>query len=299
MQIHHPQERWSQAQTANVSIGQGYTLVSPLQLAMAYVAAANGGICYYPRFVDKALNQDGSPALDENGKVAVPQTPRVRADLRTELSREQIDLVRKGLWKVVNEDGGTGGAARLKNVQVAGKTGTAQATDRGHKDTIAWFACFAPFENPKYVVVAMVQGGEHGGSVAGPIATRILERTLAMDQGDFDMQVAWLAPAHKSNPFQMIKDVNYAGGNVPSGDEENADDSQNADAQMASADAAPDVEPEADSQGKVRRRASVPVARAVPVAAQQPRNFFERLFGVRRQPAPVATPPPVRRPHTR
>jgi penicillin-binding protein 2 len=299
MQIHHPQERWSQAQTANVSIGQGYTLVSPLQLAMAYVAAANGGICYYPRFVDKALNQDGSPALDENGKVAVPQTPRVRADLRTELSREQIDLVRKGLWKVVNEDGGTGGRARLKNVQVAGKTGTAQATDRGHKDTIAWFACFAPFENPKYVVVAMVQGGEHGGSVAGPIATRILERTLAMDQGDFDMQVAWLAPAHKSNPFQMIKDVNYAGGNVPSGDEENADDSQNADAQMASADAAPDVEPEADSQGKVRRRASVPVARAVPVAAQQPRNFFERLFGVRRQPAPVATPPPVRRPHTR
>ena len=49
MQIHHPQERWSQAQTANVSIGQGYTLVSPLQLAMAYVAIANGGICYYPR----------------------------------------------------------------------------------------------------------------------------------------------------------------------------------------------------------------------------------------------------------
>jgi penicillin-binding protein 2 len=266
---------------------------------MAYVAAANGGICYYPRFVDKVLNQDGSPALDENGKVAVPQTPRVRADLRTELSREQIDLVRKGLWKVVNEDGGTGGRARLKNVQVAGKTGTAQATDRGHKDTIAWFACFAPFENPKYVVVAMVQGGEHGGSVAGPIATRILERTLAMDEGDFDMQVAWLAPAHKSNPFQMIKDVNYAGGNVPSGDEENADDSQNADAQMASADAAPDVEPEADSQGKVRRRASVPVARAVPVATPQPRNFFERLFGVRRQPAPVPTPPPVRRSRTR
>ncbi len=290
MQIHHPQERWSQAQTANVSIGQGYTLVSPLQLAMAYVAAANGGICYYPRFVDKVLNQDGSPALDENGKVAVLQTPRVRADLRSELSREQIDLVRKGLWKVVNEDGGTGGRARLKNVQVAGKTGTAQATDRGHKDTIAWFACFAPFENPKYVVAAMVQGGEHGGSVAGPIATRIIERALALDEGKFDMQVAWLSPAHKANPFQMIKDVNYAGGNVPSGDEENADDSQNADAQMASSDATPDVEPEADSQGKVRRRASA--ARAVPVAAPAPRNFFERLFGVRRQPVPVATPPP-------
>src|SRR5216110_465265 len=293
MQIHHPQERWSQAQTANVSIGQGYTLVSPLQLAMAYVTIANGGVCFYPRLVDKVLNQDGSPALDENGKVAVLPTPRVRVDLRNELSHEQIDLVRKGLWKVVNEDGGTGGRARLKNVQVAGKTGTAQATDRGHKDTIAWFACFAPFDNPKYVVAAMVQGGEHGGSVAGPIATRIIERALALDERKFDMKVAWLSPAHKANPFQMIKDVTYAGGNVPSGDEENADDSQNADAQMASSDATPDVEPEADSQGKVRRRA--PVARAVPVATPAPRNFFQRLFGVRRQPAPAPPPPPPTR----
>src|SRR5881409_320877 len=247
MQIHHPQERWSQAQTANVSIGQGYTLVSPLQLAMAYVTIANGGVCFYPRLVDKVLNQDGSPALDENGKVAVLSTPRVRADLRNELSREQIDLVRKGLLKVVNEDGGTGGRARLKNVQVAGKTGTAQATDRGHKDTIAWFACFAPFDNPKYVVAAMVQGGEHGGSVAGPIATRVMERTLAMDEGNFDMQVAWLAPAHHANPFQMFKDVSYAGGNLGAGDEESADASS-ADVQMASDNASPDVEPEADAQ---------------------------------------------------
>src|SRR5207237_8433378 len=118
-------------------------------------------------FVDKVVNQDGSAALDENGKVAVLQTPRVRADLRSELSREQIDLVRKGLWKVVNEDDGTGGRARLKNVQVAGKTGTPQGTDRGHKDTIAWFACFAPFEKPKYVFAVIVQGGEHGTSVSG------------------------------------------------------------------------------------------------------------------------------------
>src|SRR6266513_5906716 len=134
MQIHHPQERWSQAQTANVSIGQGYTLVSPLQLAMAYVAVANGGTCYYPRLVDKVLNQDGSPARDDSGKVAVPETPRIRSDLRKERTHEQIEIVRKGLWKVVNEDGGTGGRARLKDVVVAGKTGTAQATDRGHEE---------------------------------------------------------------------------------------------------------------------------------------------------------------------
>src|SRR5213594_1061655 len=297
MQIHHPQERWSQAQTANVSIGQGYTLVSPLQLAMAYVAIANGGVCYYPRLVDKVLKQDGSPVLDEQGNPAAPP-PRVRTDLRKEISPDKIELVRKGLWKVVNEDGGTGGRARLKDVVVAGKTGTAQATERGQEENVAWFACFAPFDHPKYVVGVMVQGASgHGGEVAGPIATRILERTLAQDEGKFDMHVAWLAPAHHANPLQLIKSVAYhdAGGNLGSEDEVAADNGQGATAQMASSDASPDVEPEADSQGSVRRRGSAPVVRTTPAAPQAPRNFFQRLFGIRRQPAPAPTPPPPNR----
>src|SRR5713101_1467884 len=293
MQIHHPQERWSQAQTANVSIGQGYTLVSPLQLAMAYAAIANGGTCYYPRLVDKVLNQDGSPVLDEHGKPAVSQTPRMRSDLRREVSPQDIDLVRKGLWKVVNEDGGTGGRARLKDVVVAGKTGTAQATERGHEENVAWFACFAPFDHPKYVVVVMVQGASgQGGEGAGPIATRILERTLAQDESKFDMQVAWTAPAHHANPLQLIKAVSYTGGNLGSEDEEGADNGQSADVQMASDNASPDVEQEPDAQGQVSKRSRV--ARAGPAPAQRPPNFFERLFGVKRPAAPPA-PTPVRR----
>jgi penicillin-binding protein 2 len=294
MQIHHPQERWSQAQTANVSIGQGYTLVSPLQLAMAYATIANGGVCYYPRLVDKVLEPDGSPVLDEQGNPAA-RPPRVRSDLREEISPDNIELVRKGLWEVVNEDGGTGGRARLKDWVVAGKTGTAQATDRGHEENVAWFACFAPFDHPKYVVVVMVQGASgHGGEVAGPIATRILERTLAEDEGKFDMQVAWLAPAHRDNPLQLIKAVSYhgTGGNLGGDDEEGADQSQTTTAQMANSDASPDVEPEADSQGKVRRPGGA-VARALPAATPARRNFFERLFGIKRRPAP--TPPPPRR----
>ena len=292
MQIHHPQERWSSAQTANVTIGQGYTLVSPLQLAMAYVAAANGGTCYYPRLIDKVLNQDGTPVLNEQGK-PVSFAPRVRSDLRREVSPQDIELVRKGLWKVVNEDGGTGGRARLKDVVVAGKTGTAQATDRGHEENVAWFACFAPFDHPKYVIAVMVQGASgHGGEVAGPIATRILERILAQDEGNFDMQVAWTAPAHHANPLQLIKSVSYTGGNLGSEDEEDAG-SSSADVQLASDNAAPDVEQEADAQGQVSKRPRV--ARAVPAPTPRPLNFFERLFGGGKRSAPQPTPVPARR----
>jgi len=296
MEIHHPRERWSQAQTANVSIGQGYTLVSPLQLAMAYVAAANGGTCYYPRLVDKVLDQNDTPVVDEQGKT-VNFAPRIRAELRNQVSPQDMELVRQGLWKVVNEDGGTGGRARLKDVVVAGKTGTAQATDRGQEENVAWFTCFAPFDQPKYVVAVMVQGASgHGGEVAGSSATRILERPLAQDEGNFDMQVAWLTPAHHSNPLQLIKSVSYTGGNLGGEDEEGADTSQSgATVQMADSGAQPDVEPEADAAGQVKR-ARAP--RAQPVSApvpERPRNFFQRLFGVKRQPAPAPAPSPARR----
>ena len=296
MKVHYPQERWSQAYTANVSIGQGYDLCTPLQMAMAYSTIANGGISYYPRLVKTVLNHDGTPVLDETGKPAVPDRPKQHADFRPEISSADLELERKGFWKVVNEDGGTGGRARLGSVQVAGKTGTAQATNHGREDTIAWFICWAPFENPKYTIAVMVQGGEHGGSVAAPIATRILERSLDMEEGKFDAQVAWLAPAHKPNPFQMLKEVSFADtrANVASADEENLN-SQNADAQMAVAGGNPDVEPEADAQGRVSRRAVIPRAQPVVEQPERRRNFFQRLFGGRRQPPPIPTPPPTRR----
>lgn len=298
MKVHYPQERWSQAYTANVSIGQGYDLCTPLQMAMAYATLANGGISYYPRLVKKVVNQNGTPVLNELGKVAEPDQPKMHADFRGEVSSADMDLARRGFWKVVNEDGGTGGRARLANVQVAGKTGTAQATDHGRKDTIAWFICWAPFEKPKYTIAVMVQGGEHGGSVAAPVATRILERTLAMDEGNFEAQVAWVAPASKSNPFQMIKEISFqdANANVASADEENLS-SQSGDAQMAVAGANPDVEPEADPQGQVARR-RMPRAQPVANTPQKRPNFFERLFGIKSRPASAPTPPP-RRPRSR
>ena len=213
------------------------------------------------------------------------------------MTPEQIELVRRGLWKVVNEDGGTGGRARLKNVQVAGKTGTAQATDRGQEENVAWFVSFAPYDNPKYVVAVMVQGASgHGGEVAAPIATRILERIVEMDEGNFDMQVAWVAPAHHDNPFELIKSVAFKDSNVGGGEDEEDAGTSSADVQMASGGGEPDVEQAPDAEGRVAPR-QTRVARAQSVTTPPPerRGFFQRLFGRRSTPAPAPTPTPSRR----
>jgi penicillin-binding protein 2 len=289
MKLNHPNEKWSQAYTANVSIGQGYDLVTPLQLAILTSAVANGGVSYYPRLVKKVLGPDGKPALDEDGKVAVPDTPKIRGDLRHDFTKAQIDLVRRGLWKVVNEQGGTGGKARLKSVQVAGKTGTAQAKRHGKPDTIAWFTCFAPFDEPRYVVTVMVQGGEHGGSVAAPIAAKILEDTLAMEDGTLTPELVRLEPAHHPNPFKLIPAVDFkeASPELGTADQEKLDASQDrATPQMQRVRGAPDIRADADAQGRVGQRVR-PVQQ--PRQERQP-SFLERLFGPRKPPPPQPQP---------
>ena len=299
MRIHYPNERWTSAYTANVSIGQGYVLVSPLQMAMVYAALANGGVAYQPRLVKSVVGADGKPILNEKGQPVVSPNPKVRGDLRFDVGSAQIEQARRAMLSVVNE-GGTGGRARLANILVAGKTGSAQAMTDGKSDTIAWFACFAPYQSPKYTVAVMVQGGKGGGAVAAPIANRILDRIFAMEAGKFDPQLAWLEPARKPNPFQFLESVDFkdSGLSGPAQDETNPSDAQSSDSQLAADGAAPDVEPEADAAGRV---AGKRVARAVPVATPPPRkpSFFERLFGVRSKPAPQPTPPPARRPGRR
>ena len=300
MRIHYPNERWTSAYTANVSIGQGYDLVSPLQMAMVYATVANGGVSYYPRLVQNVVDAAGRPILNDKGQPVIPQQPKVHGDLRYDFKPEQIELARSGLWKVVNEAGGTGSKARMPNIQVAGKTGSAQAMTDGKSDTIAWFACFAPYDKPKYTIAVMVQGGKGGGAVAAPIANRILERSLAMEEGRFEAELAWIEPARKPNPFQFIEAIDFkdSGPNVPGAeDETNSPDAQGADVQLAGTGPAPDVEPEADARGRVAARAQR-VARAQPVTAPPPQrqSFFQRLFGPRRPPPPPAQPAPVRRP---
>ncbi len=303
MRMKYPQLKWTTAHTANVTIGQGYVLASPLQMAMCYAAVANGGIAYEPRLVRTVLTPDGKPVLDENGNVAVPDQPKIRGDLRKELTKEQIDLVRLGLWKVVNEKGGpggggTGGKARLANVVVAGKTGTAQATDRGKKEHIAWFCCFAPYDKPRYAICTMVENGEHGGGVAAPIATRILEQCLAMDQGTYKPDLTFLAPARNPNPFAVIEALpDYKDGQkvtVNSEEEGNAPKTTAPDSaaiELKGGKAKPDIRATADARGKVKGSTKNKPASdiASPEPAEKKAGILDRLFG--RKPAPAPTNP--------
>ncbi|MCA1660438.1 MAG: hypothetical protein LC642_07905, partial [Verrucomicrobiaceae bacterium] len=176
---------------------------------------------------------------------------------------------------------------------------SAQAMTDGKSDTIAWFACFAPYDKPRYTIAVMVQGGKGGGAVAAPIAARIMERTLLLEQGKFESQLAWLEPARKPNPFQFLESVDFKDSGVGEQpeDETNPSDAQSTASQLAAMGPAPDVEPEADAAGRV---AGKKVVRAIPVATPPPRRgFFERLFGVRPKPTPPPTPPPQRRPPVR
>ncbi len=276
MAEHYPREKWSQAQTANASIGQGYDLASPLQMAMAYATVANGGVSYYPRLIHSVLSPEGTPVKDEDtGKLVAPPEPKVHADLRQDFTKAQIDLVRLGLWKVVNEPGGTGSVAKLKGITVAAKTGTAQNWRGRAKDTIAWFCCFAPYDKPRYSVAVMVNGGEHGGSVAGPIAARILDECFAMEQGNYTPELKPLTPAHKDNPFAMISVVNYKNSApvlAQTDDQEHGDpgDTENR-TQVRRTAASPDIRPDADAGGRLPQRAR-------PQPTPDRRSIFERFF---------------------
>ena len=278
----NPQAHWSAGLTANTAIGQGDVLASPLQMAMIASAVGNGGTVYYPRLVDRIVAQDGT---------VVSQDPaRVRSNLTTDagLTLDQIEKVRKGMWKVVNEEGGTAGRARIKGFEVAGKTGTAQFTRSGVKDNHTWFVSFAPYEAPRYVIVTFVQGAKSGGGVCAPVAAKIYEDILKMEKGEDVPQLAALEPA-KGN-FRFVESIDF-GRDIPAattvGDDGEAGANAGAAAgttQENSPAAQPNVRQEADDRGRVKNQPGKPNA------LQKFFNFLsgkkEKTDGGNRQPKP-------------
>jgi penicillin-binding protein A len=154
-----------------IGIGQGGLQVTPLQMAMVAAAVANGGTLMKPRLTDRVVNQDGQTV--ETIK------PSVYNQVMTPSTAQALTQMMK---RVVDE--GTGQAARLGGISVAGKTGTAQIGIVGSNLTQPWFIGFAPVDNPKVAVAVTIeksQGG-FGGTVAAPIARTVIQTLLAEGQ---------------------------------------------------------------------------------------------------------------------
>jgi penicillin-binding protein 2 len=153
---------WYPGETFNAAIGQGYVSVTPIQQAEMISSVANGGVLYRPSLI-KGIK------------------PVVLGKLN--VSPENLEIVKKGLFGVVNEPSGTGSAAKSYLTSIAGKTGTAQVvtTGRGSRSSAekfrdhAWFVAFAPFEKPEIALAVLVEHGGHGGSAAAPIAKTAIE----------------------------------------------------------------------------------------------------------------------------
>jgi len=154
---------------ANLSIGQGDTQVTPLQMAQAMAIIANGGIFYQTRLVQQVQSIGNE----------IVSAYQVREKRRLDIPAETMDQLRTGLIKVVNGAGGTAHEAELGNVELAGKTGTAQWGPKNKERTAAWFAGFVPADQPQYAFAALYEGDVgskvHGGTVAAPLIADVFK----------------------------------------------------------------------------------------------------------------------------
>jgi penicillin-binding protein 2 len=170
-------EPWYPGETISVAIGQGYVNVTPLQMAMMIGTVATGGERHRPRYVQSIHRRDGAVVAPE---ADAPLDPM-------QVSAKTFALLRQALRGVVVEPAGTGGAARSAMAEIAGKTGTAQVVGmpragwRPGENPIedhAWFVAFAPMASPRIAVAVLIEHGGHGGSVAAPIAKKVIEAYL-------------------------------------------------------------------------------------------------------------------------
>jgi penicillin-binding protein 2 len=175
---------WYSGETLSLAVGQGYLNTTPLQLVMLISAIANGGKFYLPQVVERVENIYGT-VLEEYAPVE-----KGRADV----SEETLRIIQEALMGAVNEPHGTGWVCALKEVKVAGKTGTAQVItipqnfQKGDMDRMplkfrdhAWFVAYAPFEDPRISIAVLVEHGGFGAAAAAPIAKKVIQKYLNLE----------------------------------------------------------------------------------------------------------------------
>jgi penicillin-binding protein 2 len=180
------EEGWSAGDTINTSIGQGFFLATPLQMAVNTSAIANGGQIHRPRLLLETVDDTGE-TLKEFATESLRQM---------KLQSDHLEVVREGMWRVVNIETGTASATYdadtgeyiskwlnanptgENKIEIAGKTGTAEVgvkrDDGTYQDAHAWFTCYAPFDEPEVVVTVFLKEGGEGSSYAVPIADKVL-----------------------------------------------------------------------------------------------------------------------------
>jgi penicillin-binding protein 2 len=175
---------WYSGETLSFSVGQGYLNVTPLQLLMLISGVANGGKLYLPQVVERVENIYGNK---------LKEYPPVELR-RANVSEKTLQIVQEALRGAVNDPHGTGWTCALKDVKVAGKTGTAQVVrmpenfKKGDMNRMplkfrdhAWFVAYAPFEDPKISIAVLVEHGGFGASAAAPIAKKVIEKYFNLD----------------------------------------------------------------------------------------------------------------------
>ncbi|HEV2861988.1 MAG TPA: penicillin-binding protein 2 [Pyrinomonadaceae bacterium] len=179
---------WKDIDTVYASFGQVYDFVTPLAMLRAQVAIANGGRLYVPHLLKEAR-----PVPEIGPFAARPKQTFDRPDPKLiPIPAEQHDVVVEGMWAVVNEPGGTGGAARIEGFDVAGKTGTAQVVglgkDVGKNKDHSWFVAYGPARDPEIASIALIENVGFGGKFAAPATHKVFDAYLAKAHPD-------LAPA--------------------------------------------------------------------------------------------------------
>jgi penicillin-binding protein 2 len=171
---------WYPGETISAVIGQGYVTATPLQMAAATAAIANGGTVYRPHIVKQVI--------DVRGHVVKSLAPEVVSQIG--ISPEYLQVITEGMTDVVHKGYGTGKRARVRNVRVAGKTGTAQTISgrsgsskrvaRRFRDH-AWFVAFAPAEAPKIAVACLLEhAAQGGGAAAAPLVQKVLKAYFSL-----------------------------------------------------------------------------------------------------------------------
>ncbi|MDR3090172.1 MAG: penicillin-binding protein 2 [Desulfobulbaceae bacterium] len=169
-------EKWHDGETLSVAIGQGYNTVTPLQICLMTATLATDGVRMKPMLIDKIVDIRTGQVRNFPPQVAE----------RIPLNSDYMQMIRQGMMDVVQGPRGTARKVAIKGLNIAGKTGTAQAVNMSKYKGIAeknipykyrdhaWFTCYAPAEKPEIAVTVMIEHGLHGGSAAGPIARAIL-----------------------------------------------------------------------------------------------------------------------------